>query len=76
MPPHESTPLLGETAHSRGSAVQFNPIKSSRYLLLNSWLNILLVAIPLAFVAEHAGWSAAARFSLSFIAIVPLAKVC
>lgn len=55
--------------------MKFAPLKSSRHLLLGSWINLLLVAVPLSFIAEALHWSAVARFSVSFIAIVPLAKL-
>ncbi|BEJ18200.1 hypothetical protein CspHIS471_0704770 [Cutaneotrichosporon sp. HIS471] len=73
MPPHESTPLLGDQ-HTDESD-KFNFVKSSRWLVFNSWLNVLLVAVPLCMVAESLHWSAVARFVTSFIAIVPLAKL-
>lgn len=72
MPPHESTPLLGSQQNQSDT---FNPIKATRWLLLGSWLNVLLIAVPICLVAEYAHWSAVARFVTSFIAIVPLAKV-
>lgn len=73
MPPHESTPLLGP--HSTDNSDTFSPIKATRWLLLGSWMNVLLIAVPISLVAEYAHWSAVARFVTSFIAIVPLAKV-
>lgn len=73
MPPHESTPLLGQ--QSRDDSDTFNPIKATRWLLLGSWMNVLLIAVPISLVAEALHWSAVARFVTSFIAIVPLAKV-
>lgn len=50
-------------------------LASYRYFFFGSWLNILLVFVPLSFVAEHLNWDAAYRFSFSFIAIMPLAAV-
>ncbi|GMK59950.1 hypothetical protein CspeluHIS016_0901670 [Cutaneotrichosporon spelunceum] len=73
MPPHESTPLLGD-GHADESD-KFDFVKSTRWLLTNSWLNVLLIAVPLCFVAEAMEWSAVKRFVTSFIAIVPLAKL-
>jgi Ca2+:H+ antiporter len=74
MPPHESTPLLGD--HHVDESDKFNFVKSTRWLVFNSWLNVLLVAVPVCLVAEALHWSAVARFVTSFIAIIPLAKVC
>jgi Ca2+:H+ antiporter len=88
MPNTENQPLLGNSSGSGNK--KFDPIGSTRYLLFGSWLNILVVFIPLAFVcklliyvylhslilaAEAVGWPAAARFAFSFMAIIPLAKV-
>ncbi|KAK6902957.1 calcium/proton exchanger [Kwoniella mangroviensis CBS 8507] len=77
MPTHETTPLLGSNhAHDEPShRTPFDPIKSSRYLLFGSWLNILIVFVPLSIIADLLHWSAAARFATSFLAIVPLAKL-
>ncbi|CAE7183187.1 unnamed protein product [Rhizoctonia solani] len=50
-------------------------IESSKFILLGSWFNILLVFIPLSFVAEKLGWDAGLRFAFSFIGIIPLAKL-
>jgi hypothetical protein len=33
-------------------------------LLTGSWLNMMLVLVPLAFLGKHLGWSATAIFSL------------
>lgn len=43
--------------------------------LLSSWVNLLLIAVPLSFISHFAGWGAAADFIISFIAIIPLAGV-
>ena len=48
---------------------------SLRWFFLGSWLNIFLVFVPLCIVAEKAQWDVLYRFSFSFLAIVPLAKV-
>ena len=71
--PGENAPLLPPTGHSTSKS--FDLIGSTRHLLLGSWLNLLLVAVPLSFVAEILHWSAVARFVISFTAVVPLAKV-
>jgi len=50
-------------------------IQSYKFFFLGSWLNVMLVFVPLSFLSHHLGWDAALRFSFSFIAIMPLAKV-
>jgi len=44
-------------------------------LIFCQWLNLLLVFVPLGFVAHKQKWSSAAIFSYNFAAIVPLAGI-
>ncbi|KAF8896970.1 Sodium/calcium exchanger protein-domain-containing protein [Mucidula mucida] len=87
-PPSERTALLtGENGHApRQSFVQRalavieakdEPSwgKSLRFFFLGSYLNVLLLFVPLSAVAHYLNWDAALRFSFSFIAIIPLAKL-
>jgi Ca2+:H+ antiporter len=48
---------------------------SYKYFWFGAWWNLLLIFVPLSFIAHHANWDAALRFVFSFIAIMPLAKV-
>ena len=48
---------------------------SLRYFLFGSWLNILLVFVPLSYCSHVFNWDAGLRFLFSFIAIMPLAAV-
>ncbi|EJT52008.1 calcium:hydrogen antiporter [Trichosporon asahii var. asahii CBS 2479] len=73
MPPHESSPLLG--ANGAPSVERMRFIHSTKYLLLGSWMNALLIAVPLSLYSEHADWPASYRFITSFLAIIPLAKL-
>jgi Ca2+:H+ antiporter len=50
--------------------------QSYKYFWFGAWLNLFLIFVPLSFIAHHLNWDAALRFSFSFIAICPLAKVC
>ncbi|KAF7322319.1 Vacuolar calcium ion transporter [Mycena chlorophos] len=87
MSPTESSPLLGNGSSTpNGSfshrvkaliAAEGEPSWSAsyRYFLFGSYLNVLLVFIPLSFIAPHLNWDAALRFSFSFLAIIPLAKL-
>ncbi|CCM04422.1 uncharacterized protein FIBRA_06599 [Fibroporia radiculosa] len=50
-------------------------LASYRFFLFGSWLNALLMAIPLSFVAHAYDWDAAFCFTFSFIAIMPLAAL-
>lgn len=50
-------------------------LSSFRFFFFGSWLNVMLVFVPLSVISHHANWDAALRFSFSFIAIMPLAAV-
>ncbi|KAL4257306.1 Vacuolar calcium ion transporter [Pleurotus pulmonarius] len=45
------------------------------WFLFGSWLNVLLVFVPLSIISHHLNWDAGLRFLFSFIAIMPLAKL-
>ncbi|KAJ7737026.1 Sodium/calcium exchanger protein-domain-containing protein [Mycena olivaceomarginata] len=87
MPPSESTPLLnGNGSHSDTTfigrvktliAAEGEPswIASYRFFLFGSYLNLFLLFVPLSIISHHLNWDAALRFSFSFIAIIPLAKL-
>ena len=49
---------------------------SFRSFFFGSYLNTLLVFVPLSYVSHILNWDAALRFSFSFLAIIPLAQVC
>lgn len=51
-------------------------LQSYRFFIFGTWFNVLLIFIPLSFIAHQLNLDAALRFSFSFIAIIPLAKVC
>ncbi|PVG04062.1 putative VCX1-vacuolar Ca++/H+ exchanger [Serendipita vermifera] len=87
----ERDPLIaggsnGNHSHRRGGslaklhsvlAAQGQPsyAASFKWFLFDSWWNVLLVFIPLSFLAHHLNWDAALRFSFSFFAIMPLARL-
>ncbi|KAF7311264.1 Vacuolar calcium ion transporter [Mycena kentingensis (nom. inval.)] len=90
MPPSEASPLLGHDASNGAAAngsfahrvkalvaAEGEPswAQSYKFFLFGSYLNILLVFVPLSALAHHLNWDAALRFSFSFIAIIPLAKL-
>jgi Ca2+:H+ antiporter len=47
----------------------------TKVTLLSSYVNFLLVMVPIGIVAGHFGWSATAVFTINFLAIIPLAAV-
>ncbi|KAH6618080.1 Sodium/calcium exchanger protein-domain-containing protein [Chaetomium sp. MPI-SDFR-AT-0129] len=47
----------------------------TKVTLLSSWINLLLVFVPLGIIAGELEWSAPWVFTLNFFAIIPLAAV-
>jgi hypothetical protein len=89
MPPSEQTPLMnGNWRQSR--SLPFYPkvvallkaenepswVDSYRWFFFGSWWNLLLLLVPVAAAAHYLNWDAPLRFAFSFVAIMPLAKVC
>jgi Ca2+:H+ antiporter len=50
-------------------------LKSLKVILTVSWINVLLIFIPLGFIAYALKWSDTWVFALNFLAIMPLAKL-
>ncbi|KAJ7154287.1 Sodium/calcium exchanger protein-domain-containing protein [Mycena filopes] len=86
--PSESSALLGNGngSHPRPTfahrvktliAAEGEPswAQSYRFFLFGSYLNLFLLFVPLSFLSNFLGWDASLRFSFSFIAIIPLAKL-
>jgi Ca2+:H+ antiporter len=88
MPSNDRTPLIGNGNRQRSSRFtqRFTRLFKSRndepswfqsykFFFFGSWINILLLFVPLSFVSHFLHLDAALRFSFSFIAILPLAKL-
>jgi hypothetical protein len=85
MSPTEQSPLLNGNPQARSlyqSTLAFvkaegepSWLNSYRWFVFGSWLNLLLLLVPVATAAHYLQWDAPLRFGFSFIAIVPLAKV-
>jgi Ca2+:H+ antiporter len=86
---NERSPLLDHNNNGHTRQTSFQKFKvmlsaegqpaygsSFKWILFNSWWNVLLVFIPLSFLSHHLNWDAGLRFGFSFFAIMPLAKVC
>lgn len=66
--------------NSTGNVVEeplktFRPLQSSRYILFRSWLNILLLTVPVALACHFVKWPATVKFIISFLSIIPLAAL-
>jgi len=51
-------------------------VRSFSWLIFGTYFNVFLAFVPLSFVAQDKNWDVLYRFGFSFLAIVPLAKVC
>ncbi|KAI5450118.1 hypothetical protein NCC49_003745 [Naganishia albida] len=77
---NERQPLLPATRRRRSSVANpttkaFSPLQSARYLFFSSWMNVLLVAVPLALACNFVNWPQQIKFVISFVSIIPLAKL-
>ncbi|KAA1470848.1 hypothetical protein DENSPDRAFT_836749 [Dentipellis sp. KUC8613] len=59
----------------KGKGRSIGWLESLKAAALSSWLNVLLVLVPLSWAAHFAKWSHNAQFVLSFFAIMPLEKL-
>lgn len=72
----QSRESIEEEVVREKAAQDFGPISSQlRQLILGSWINILLIFVPLGIVSEIVHFPALATFLLNFFAIIPLAKL-
>lgn len=79
---NESTPLIGHTntTHTHDDepawkAVPKHVAQLTWATLASSYVNVLLVFVPIGIVAGILGWNPTAVFVLNFIAIIPLAAL-
>ncbi|KLO19217.1 calcium/proton exchanger [Schizopora paradoxa] len=73
----ERTPLLNGNSETRTRELLYDPtwLESYQFFVFGSWFNVLLFFIPLSFLSHFLEWDAALRFTFSFLAIIPLAKL-
>ena len=50
-------------------------LDSFRWFIFGSWVNLLLLLVPVAAASHFFDWDAPLRFGFCFVAIIPLAKV-
>ncbi len=86
MLPTEQSPLLNGNPQPRRSFYQsiltfvkaegeLSWLASYRWFIFGSWLNLLLLVVPVAAAAHYWHWDAPLRFASSFVAMIPLGKV-
>jgi Ca2+:H+ antiporter len=72
----EAQPLLNNGVPSRYTRLRQNiVVDSSLTILLNSYVNVLLVFLPLGIVAGALQWNPTVVFVFNFLAIMPLAAL-
>jgi len=69
-------PLYSNVAETLRADDQPSWSESYRWFLFRSWLNVLLLFVPVAGAAHYLSWDAPLRFGFCFISIISLAKVC
>lgn len=63
------------TTESKKAKQQFTFMGQIRATLFNSWINVLLIMIPVGIAVHYAKLDPVAIFAINFIAIVPLAAM-
>lgn len=69
----ERTGLLSGGSNASGMVQHVK--HATRVIFLQNYVNALLVFVPLGLLSELLHWSPAARFTLNFLAIIPLASL-
>ncbi|CAB4491066.1 calcium/proton exchanger [Rhizophagus irregularis] len=69
IPSPPSSPVL----HS--SSAPPTLLESLKIIFLSSWINVLLIFVPLGYIAFGLKWSNTLVFVLNFLAIIPLSKL-
>ncbi|CAB4491055.1 unnamed protein product [Rhizophagus irregularis] len=69
IPSPPSSPVL----HS--SSAPPTLFESFKIIFLSSWINVLLIFVPLGYIAFGLKWSNTSVFVINFLAIIPLAKL-
>lgn len=67
---NDSQYLLGNHIDSRSPK---NPLNDIRVILCSGYINVFLVFLPFALLAEPLGWSPTVVFATNFFALMPLA---
>ncbi|KAH9966823.1 Sodium/calcium exchanger protein-domain-containing protein [Russula dissimulans] len=88
MLPSEQTPLLSVNGSPQRPPSLYSKVlcllkaegepswlDSFKWFIFGSWTNLLLLLVPVAAAAHYLNWDAPVRFGLSFVAIIPLAKL-
>lgn len=71
--PGERSHLLGHGGQAQSFFQSF--VHTTKLVLFQNYVNVLLIFVPLGVIADKLHWSPVARFTLNFLAIIPLASL-
>jgi hypothetical protein len=78
-PPGDGAVVHGGSPHAHAKSPSELSLRTDclalKEIVFGSWLNLLLICVPLGVLAEPLGWGATATFGLNFFALVPLALI-
>ncbi len=63
------------TSESKKAKQRFTLLGQIRAAVFNSWINILLVAVPVGIIVNYLHVTPIAIFTINFVAIIPLAAI-
>ncbi|CAB4445083.1 unnamed protein product [Rhizophagus irregularis] len=70
-----NTTLIPSSPVLHSSSTPPTLLKSLKIIFLTSWINVLLIFVPLGYIASGLKWSNTLVFVLNFLAIIPLSKL-
>eukprot|EP00934_Nitzschia_sp_Nitz4_P006964 Nitzschia sp. Nitz4//scaffold13_size275219//192445//193954//NITZ4_000895-RA/size275219-augustus-gene-0.238-mRNA-1//1//CDS//3329536077//6954//frame0 len=68
----ETQPLQGGPSGTPGN---FETLEALKSIIFGKYVSVLLILMPFAIWAHHAGWSATSVFWLNFFVMIPLASI-
>ncbi|KAJ1954800.1 hypothetical protein EC988_002238 [Linderina pennispora] len=69
------SPRMDDDGFDQGSILGLTVGQSLRNITFASWMNILIVVVPIGYLAHYLHWPVTAKFVLNFFAIIPLSAL-
>ncbi|KAJ1931956.1 hypothetical protein FBU59_006534, partial [Linderina macrospora] len=69
------SPRMDDDGFDQGSTDGLTVGQSLRNITFASWMNVLIVVVPIGYLAHYLHWPVTAKFVLNFFAIVPLSAL-
>ncbi|ORX69622.1 calcium/proton exchanger [Linderina pennispora] len=66
---------MDDDGFDQGSTLGLTVGQSLRNITFASWMNILIVVVPIGYLAHYLHWPVTAKFVLNFFAIIPLSAL-